>query len=465
MNYNPANPYFNLAMVRSSAMFFGRTNLLRRLYTVIANCQSVSLVGSRHIGKSSLLWCACLPEVRARFDFNLHHHIFVYLDLREYLHKTCEDFFQAVSNEVISQSRGLSGLTLQPGGKGEDAFSNILDQIAEQGFFPVLLLDAFDNITRNRYCGPEFFAFLRAHATIGKVSYITGSIAPLYEVCHRGIADSPFFNIFYTYTLEELTNEEARELITVPAQKADIPFTEAEIVWVLKQAGRHPFFIQRVCYFLFEEKLLHIDGEIDEKRVNYQAYKDLLPHFNDMWERLSETQRRLIQDEAQQKRGQYREMPELSGSAFFRQFVRDICQAEVFRMTSEELERALDKIDDPKALGETNLRLMKAVSEGINKRNDMPSAVERGIVMRGVLKEAFERLGGSGVRTDMAPDWKYYNILYYRYFRHHLKNEQIAARLQFTSIRQYYRERNKAIEALLHILVKMEHASSSSMNE
>ena len=85
--------------------------------------------------------------------------------------------------------------------------------------------------------------------------------------------------------------------------------------------------------------------------------------------------------------------------------------------------------------------------------------------MREVLKKAFERLGGSGVRTDMAPEWKYYNILYYRYFKYHLKNEQIAARLQFTSIRQYYRERNKAIEALLHILVKMEHASSSSMNE
>ena len=134
-------------------------------------------------------------------------------------------------------------------------------------------------------------------------------------------------------------------------------------------------------------------------------------------------------------------------------------------MTSEELEKALDKIDDPRALGETNLRLMKAVSEHMSKRNEMPSTVERGIVMREVLKEAFERLRGSGVRTDLAREWKYYNILYYRYFKYHLKNEQIAARLQFTSIRQYYRERNKAIEALLHILVKMEHASSSSMDE
>jgi hypothetical protein len=184
-----------------------------------------------------------------------------------------------------------------------------------------------------------------------------------------------------------------------------------------------------------------------------------------MWERLPEAQRALLQDESQQKRDQHRELPELSESALFRQFVRNICQAGIFCMTSEELEKALDKIDEPKALGETNLRLMKAVSDRISRRNELPSAVERGIVMREVLKEAFERLRGSGVRTDLAPEWKYYNILYYRYFRHHLKNEQIAARLQFTSIRQYYRERNKAIEALLHILVKMEHASSSSMDE
>ena len=446
-------------------MFFGRTNLLRRLYAAIANRQSVSLVGSRHIGKSSLLWCACLPEIRARFDFNLHRHIFVYLDLREYLHKTCEDFFHAVSEEIISQSRGLPGLTLQLGGKGEDEFSCILDQIADQGFFPVLLLDAFDNITRNRHCGPEFFAFLRAHATIGKISYITASIAPLYEVCHRGIADSPFFNIFYTYNLAALSKEEAQELITVPAQQANVPFTETEVAWILKQAGRHPFFIQRVCYFLFEEKLPHTNGKIDEDRINNQVYKDLLPHFDDMWKRLPETQQAKLQDEAQQKRGLHRELPELSESDFFRQFVLNLCQAEVFRMTSEELEKALDKIDDPKALGETNLRLMKAFSKHISKRNKIPSTVvERGLVMHEVLKEALEHLRGSGVRTDSAPEWNIYNLLYYRYFKHHLKNEQIAARLQFTSIRQYYRERNKAIEALLHILVKMEDEPSSSMD-
>src|SRR5437588_1482171 len=100
MEHNLLNPYFDLATVRNSTMFFGRTNLLRRLYAAIANRQSVSLIGSRHIGKSSLLWYACLPEIQEHSGFNLYRHIFVPLDLREYLRKTSEDFLHAVSKKI-----------------------------------------------------------------------------------------------------------------------------------------------------------------------------------------------------------------------------------------------------------------------------------------------------------------------------------------------------------------------------
>ena len=169
------NPYFNLATIRNPEMFFGRTLLLRRFYEAVYNRQSVSLLGPRHIGKSSFLWCAALPEMQARFPYDLSRHIFVFLDLREYLQKTCEDFFHHVSKELILQSAKV-GLSLQAESEGEDEFSSVLDQIAEQGFFPVLLLDGFDKVTRNEHFGPEFFWFLRAQASMGLVSYITASM-------------------------------------------------------------------------------------------------------------------------------------------------------------------------------------------------------------------------------------------------------------------------------------------------
>ena len=161
------NPYLNLTPIRNQDMFFGRDNLLKRFYAAIANHQSVSLVGSRHIGKSSFLRHACLPEIQALFpDFNLCRHIFVYLDLGEFLRITREDFFRTVSSGIITRSQTLSDLKIhlraQKEGKAENEFSLLLQQVVDQGYFPVLLLDGFDNITLNEEFDLKFFRFPRA---------------------------------------------------------------------------------------------------------------------------------------------------------------------------------------------------------------------------------------------------------------------------------------------------------------
>ena len=139
------NPYFNMAVIRSPEMFFGRVDLLSRFYQTLDNRQSISLIGPRHIGKSSFLWCASSTQKQVSFPFYMSNLIFVLLDLREYLDKTTEDFFHNVSKEIILQSRRMPDLILHAEGRGEEEFSNLLDQIEEQGYFPVLLLDAFDS--------------------------------------------------------------------------------------------------------------------------------------------------------------------------------------------------------------------------------------------------------------------------------------------------------------------------------
>ena len=357
--------------------------------------------------------------------------------------------------EIIKQSQSFPDLNLHPDGHGANEYSNILDQIEAQGYYPVLVLDAFDNITLNEHFGPEFFAFLRAHASSGKVSYVTSTLRPLYESSHRRVADSPLFNIFYPYQLEALTEDEAHDLIKLPAERAGMAFTSEEIAWVRKEAGLHPFFIQRVCYVLFEEKRQLPNREVDLQDVRKKAYRELLPYITDIWNKLPETQRSILQDEAQQKGNKQRALPELSESAFFRHFVRKTCEVGLAKMSVEELEEALNVMNDPTALGETNLRLMKAVTSRLDD-DTQPTAAEKGKVIRDVLNEAFEKLQGVGTRSDTAPDWLNYNILFYRYFRNHLKNNVIAGRLGFNSDRQYYRARTKAIEALRNILLEME---------
>ena len=450
----PKNPYYNMAAIRSSDMFFGRTNLLTAFYHALTNRQSISLVGIRSIGKSSFLYYASLPEIQARFPVDLSHHIFVLLDLREHIYKTNEEFFHDVSKEIKRRGQRFDNLSLHSEGQGHDEFSNLLDQINDQGFYPVLLMDAFDNITLNTQFGPEFFAFLRAHATFGKISYVTASIASLYDLIPRHYADSSFFSIFYSFSVGALTEEETSNLISLPADRAGMPFTQKEVAWVRKEAGLHPFFIQRICYALFEEKQQSPNGEVDLMVVRKKAFQSLLDHFTDTWQHLTEAERASLQDEAQQKDHQHLVLPELSESAFFRQFVRKTQTIRLFQMSVDELEEALSKMNDPIALGGTNLRLLKAVTRRLNDEIP-PTVAEKGKIIREVLNEALERLRGSGIRSDMAPDWMYYNILYYRYFRLHLNNSRISERLG-SGVRQYYRARIKAIEALRNILLEME---------
>ena len=76
-----SNPYIDMMPIHEAAKFFGREYLLRRFYSAIANRQSISLIGSRHIGKSSLLTCACREEIQERFEVDLRR-AFVTSDIR-----------------------------------------------------------------------------------------------------------------------------------------------------------------------------------------------------------------------------------------------------------------------------------------------------------------------------------------------------------------------------------------------
>ncbi len=452
------NPYYDLAAVRRPEMFFGREDLLRQLFSLVAHQQSVSLVGPHHIGKSSILRCMSFPEIQQRFDEDLSHHIFVWLDLREFLSReTADDFFKTVTGHIIAQCNGKVELEEEIDEEEEsfERFRRILEQVKEQDYHLVLLMDAFDNIARNKHFDLEFFSFLRSQAT--KVSYVTASIAPLATVCHRAVEESPFFNIFAMHQVEPLNREDARALIRVPSANAGIPFTDEEIEWVLRQAGCHPFFIQRVCYYLFEEKTnTPHEQHINWNRVKLHAYNELQHHFEARWERLQEPQRELLRNEAQHKEKRERSLPELSESGLFRKFVRDKYHIHLFsHIDVEDVEDVLKEIDDLKALGESDLKHLKTVAQRL-KNNGHSSPIELGVAVRSVLTEAFERLQGDGVRSDTASGWTLYNILHYRYFKFHLKNEQICARLGLSSTRKFFRQRRIAVESLYNTLMEME---------
>ncbi|GCE23947.1 ATP-binding protein [Dictyobacter kobayashii] len=458
VNIELNNPYYDYDAVRDLSMFFGRQNELRMLYSAIEKRQCFSVVGSRHIGKSSLLKYLSHPELRQRYGQEMSDRIFILTDWREYLQKTREDFFRSVCDQIIHQSSPLLMLQSPPANlSGEDRFKRLLEDIRNAGFRPVLLMDAFDKVTKNPHFDPDFFSFLRALAGIyDLISYITASIKPLYDVCHSdAVASSPFFNIFQTCILSSLTIEETRQLITVPVQRIDQQFTPDEVEWIIAQAGRHPFFVQVTCRFLFEEKLRQRAGVVDFALVQEHIYQELGPHFDKAWNDLNEDQQRNLRLEVAQQGLPRRKLAEFSESVLFRKRIREIVQIDAPEITFKDVKEALDNIEDNDflescPLGATHYVSLHAVAN---------PGLKKAMHVRDFLKAGFERMRASGVRTDSAPEWRLYNILWFHYFKYHLPNSKTLARLGISSLRQFYREQEKAIQALLNELQELENAS------
>ena len=123
----PENPYYDHAIVRNPGMLFGREQLFHEIYRACLHRQSFSLVGTRFIGKSSILSHISSPEIQQRQPnaADLKRLIFIFIDMRDYLQHSLEEFF----NEVVVKIRGQvpEGIILPEGnGRGWDIFSKAL---------------------------------------------------------------------------------------------------------------------------------------------------------------------------------------------------------------------------------------------------------------------------------------------------------------------------------------------------
>jgi hypothetical protein len=457
VNAQWANPYYDYDAVRDPSMFFGRQHELRMLYNAIEKRQCFSIVGSRHIGKSSVLKFLANSELQQRYNYNLHDRIFVLTDWREYSQRTREDFFRSVCEQILFQSR--ASIALQPPPEhlsGEERFKRLLTDVCNAGFRPVLLMDVFDKVTRNPHFDPDFFSFLRAMANYDLISYVTASIKPLHEVCHSDeIASSPFFNIFQTCVLSSLTWEETQQLIIIPARQAGLEFTSEEVEWVIKLAGRHPFYVQVTSRCLFDEKVHQDKQEVDLNLVQERVYQELEPHFVNAWDDLNEDQKQSLKTELTQSVPERRKIPELSESSLFRRKSREFVQVNGPEISLDDLKDVLNHIEDSEFLENSRLAEMHYVALSV-KANPQ---TKKGVLIRDLLKDGLERMRAGGVRTDSAPEWRYYNILWYHFFKYHLQNSQTSARLGIGSMRQFYREQDRAIQTLLKEILDLEQNS------
>ncbi len=461
------NPFNSPTTIQDSEKFIGRDSYLRRLFSTLKNGQNASLVGPRRIGKTSLLNGLRDEVVQKNYQFDGTKFLFLYIDLQERLLKPRANFLSDMNLILRQQGRAyLAGLKREE--EEDEEFILLLTRLHERGLHPVLLLDTFDLVTRYKRANADLFGFLRAQTSVRLVSYVTASVASLRKILPVDDKASPFFNIFQTIRVEAFSKQEARELLTVFSQRAGLPFTEAEVSWVLDMAGYHPYFLQQVGSVFFEEKLLRGTKGVRLAQVRKEAYQSLEDHFQDCWEQLQPEDQQRLMDEIEQMEWEDGRYPELSTGALFRDYLHsmEVSQSAGVEISVPEIESTseingshfsamLKNLKDTANLGQSELVHLLCITEEAEQEG-ANSPIAKGMIVFRVLKGIFETMQGQDERSDTDQSWLYYNILYYRYFGKAQMNHAAIARRLALSTRQYYRLHNRAIARLWQGLQELE---------
>ena len=284
------NPYLNRTAIRDDASFVGRAAELKRLFNRIGGPQpqSVSIVGDRRIGKSSIL--RALMARRGRFLAAPDRYTFVYLDMQSRLRWTPETFFERITAEIAAAGVNINPIT------DYDGLERWCRALQNEGRALVLLIDEFQVLMREDAAANqlpvEFFNYLRSLANSYPVSLVVTSHVDLYTLSldHR-LSGSPLFNILHKLHLGPFTEPEAKELIHVAAVKAGSALTHDE-PWIVGRAGYHPLYLQIACSAAFEWRAENgTQLPLDREQVDRVFMEEARPHFEGTWKLFTDTER------------------------------------------------------------------------------------------------------------------------------------------------------------------------------
>lgn len=282
------NPYISRGPVRTLDMYFGRVHELNEITAFLKGNQSVSIVGPRKIGKTSLLFHLLRIETRTQFEMT-EDTLFCYLDSEVLGDIDIEQVFGEFANEMEAslEEMGIEGetaLTRAIETPSRLAWERALRRLNQRGLRVVFILDEFERLSTNTNLDVNFFNALRSAAGRYQLAFITASAHPLIQLTYSGrsqeILSSPFFNIFAPKFLGLLPEEEARQLITEPAKKEGTPFTAEIANFIYQLVGGHPLALQVACFHA-------IDTPADLEEVENSTLEELSAHFQYYWNNLT----------------------------------------------------------------------------------------------------------------------------------------------------------------------------------
>lgn len=195
------NPYQNRKTIKNSDEFWERKKEISRIFALISDAaepHSISIVGERKSGKSSLFHFVKNEATRKEYLKDFDDYIFVCLELSAFLDYDTERFCEMLLKELSSAASE----------EIPSSFTNIYEKLekfieilSSKGKKIIIMLDEFDSVLKIPAFNSDSLDYFRSLSSGYPLSFITFSRVSIRELENNLREEietsSPFFNIFY----------------------------------------------------------------------------------------------------------------------------------------------------------------------------------------------------------------------------------------------------------------------------
>ena len=251
-----SNPFIHGGPINKPDGFIGRGHELNQILNRLRDesFSSISIVGERRIGRTSLLKILPVQSVDAHF---------IYIDLQMIEPEDQRlDFWHEVlsqlENQIADSEVKAIIKTFRQAGRIKNRFLNrLFGKLDNAGLSIVLLLDELEHLADNPNFGANFFYGLRSLALNHRLALVTTSQT---ELDNLSLSDpksgaSPFFNIFGIVYLGSFKPEEVEQFFDHYLAGTGIQFTSEERDFLRTIAGLHPYYLTVGGGLLFDAYL------------------------------------------------------------------------------------------------------------------------------------------------------------------------------------------------------------------
>jgi hypothetical protein len=260
-----------------------------------------AVCGERRVGKTSLLHYLMSPQVARDWDVPTDLWHFLLLDCQQigkpfttlgFWHQV----FKAIADGSLPDELNTQAVTLSKNKTLEEtSLTRFFDSVVDRRHFIILLLDEFEFVTEQvDQQNPKVLYQLRQLLNRQKrgLALVTASREPVDVLCHNlDFKGSPFYNNLLSVRLRPFDDYETEALL----ERAVPPFSEQEVAYIVRIAGRHPLLLQLAADALYRHRSRRGDGRpLNFAAVGRSYERRARPHYRDLWRDMPPQDRMLL---------------------------------------------------------------------------------------------------------------------------------------------------------------------------